>query len=439
MSITVFRNAAQIVSATPGAAPKVGAAQSQLQSYEGAALCVEHGRIVWLGPEAELAPFLRRHQEQLQNSPASSKASPKASVQEIDARNKVIIPGFVDPHTHVVWAGDRRDEMQMRIAGADYEAIFAAGGGILSSVRQTRATGEEELFQQSLRRVQRMRAMGTTALEIKSGYGLDLETEMMQLRVAGRLRDQGFRIRRTCLAAHAIPESHRGDEGKRAEFIDLICEEILPQVAAQKLAEDCDVFCDRGAITPDESLRILKRGQELGLRPCVHANELGHTGGAEVAAQIGARSADHLLYLNDAERQVLAKSKVIATLLPGTSLVLGKHYADGAALIEGGVAVALATDCNPGSCPMENMALALALACHGCKLSPAQALVAATHNAAAVLGMSDHLGRLEAGLSADLLLLDCDDYRDLVYHLGSTLVDSVWVGGEAVAGRHHPG
>ena len=292
--------------------------------------------------------------------------------------------------------------------------------------------GGPKLFEQSLRRIQRMRRCGTTTFEIKSGYGLDVETELKQLRVARRLRDEGVRVKATCLAAHAIPEEARGSEAERARFIRGVCEEILPAVADAGLADFCDVFCDRGAFTISEAREVLSAATNLGFQLRVHANEFGHTGGAVLAAEIGARSADHLLHLDEHETSLLRETGVVATLLPGTSLVLGKGFADGRALVDNGVPVAVASDCNPGSCALENLSMVLALACYGCKLSPAEAICAVTHNAAASLGVADEVGRLEVGLAADLLVLDTDDYRDLVYHAGSPLIEAVYVSGAAV-------
>nr|WP_255216071.1 imidazolonepropionase [Pseudenhygromyxa sp. WMMC2535] len=378
------------------------------------------GEIEWIGPHTELTALMDRGE---------------LSVERVhDCAGEVIMPALVDPHTHLVWAGDRRDELELRLGGADYEAIFAAGGGILSSVRQTRAASDEQLYAQSLRRIERMRACGATTFEIKSGYGLELEAELRQLRVARRLRDEaGVRVKTTCLAAHAFPETARRGPQARRRFVDEICEQILPAVASEGLADYADVFCDRGAFTKDEAARVLDTAHALGMGLRVHANEFGHTGGAELAAEFRAASADHLLHMNADERSALAEAGVVATLLPGTSLVLGKPFADGRALIDAGVAVAIASDCNPGSCALENLAMILGLACYGCKLAPAEAVVAATHNAAASLGLAAEVGRLEVGMSADLLVLATDDYRDLVYHAGSPLVREVYSRGHRIS------
>ncbi len=396
---------------------RAGAAQGKLGLLEDAAVVIVDGRISWVGANAQVDRVI----------------ADRTDVEVHDCRDRVVMPGLVDSHTHLVWGGDRRDELELRLGGADYEKIFASGGGILSSVRQTRASDEHELHRVALRRALRMRASGTTTFEIKSGYGLDLETEERQLRVARRLgNSDGLRVRTTCLAAHALPAEYRSSVGGRERFIDMVCAEILPAIVAEGLADYCDVFCDRGAFTPEESRRVLMRAQALGLGLRVHANELGSTGGALLAAELGAASADHLLHLEAHERAALRAAGTVATLLPGTSLVLGKPYADGRALIEAGVPIAVASDCNPGSCALENLALVLALACYGCRLSPAEAICAATHNAAASLGLADEVGRVAPGLSADLLLLATDDYRDLVYHAGSPLIAAVFQGGVRV-------
>lgn len=409
----ILRKASAVLTLRGSSAPRAGEAMAALGVLENASVVVNDGRVSWVGPESE---------------------RPAQNGRVIDCEGATVLPAFADSHTHAVWGGNRRDELEMRLAGADYEEIFAAGGGILSSVRQTRAADENALYAQSRVRLERMRAAGTTSFEIKSGYGLELESELRQLRVARRLAEDGFRIKTTCLAAHAVPEEARGSADARAEFVRRVCHEILPEVARAGLADYCDVFCDRGAFTADESRVILSRARELGMQLRVHANEFGHTGGARIAAELGAKSADHLLHLDDDERSALRENGVVATLLPGTSLVLGKPFADGRALVDAKVPVAVATDCNPGSCPIENLALVLALACYGCRLSPAEAICAVTHNAAASLGLSEEVGRIEAGMSADLLMLSTPDYRDLVYHAGSPLVRDVYCRGERVGG-----
>lgn len=397
--------------------PRAGAEMAALGVREGWSVVVRDGTIAWAGPDADL----------------SADKVPSGAA-ELDCRGRALLPGLVDSHTHLVWGGDRKDELEMRLAGADYEAIFAAGGGILSSVRKTRERDDDVLFAESKARLDRMLRAGTTAVEIKSGYGLDLDTELRQLRVARRLaRETGVRVVTTCLAAHALPAELRDRPEGREAFVGRVCDEVLPAVTAAGLADFCDVFCDRGAFTPEETRRILHRAQSLGLPIRLHANEFGHTGGALLAAEFGARSADHLLHLDDGERAALRDAGVVATLLPGTSLVLGKGFADGRALVKAGVAVAVATDCNPGSCALESLSMVLALACYGNRLSPAEALTATTHNAAASLGLHAERGRVEVGLAGDLVLLATGDVRDLVYHAGSPLIDAVVHRGRRVA------
>ena len=424
--ITLLSRAAQVLTLADGPlGPRAGDEQAALGLREQYSVVLQDDVIAWCGP----ADTLDRA-----GIDAGSAGGRGGEVEEIDCRGRVIMPALVDSHTHAVWGGARKDELEQRLAGADYEEIFAAGGGILSSVRQTRALSEDALLEQTARRLSRMRAAGTTTFEIKSGYGLELETELRQLRVARRLQEEGgFRIKSTCLAAHAIPAEHRGSEAGRARFLAHVIEDILPAVARERLADYCDVFCDRGAFTPEETRAVFARARALGLRPRVHANEFGHTGGAEVAAEVSAASADHLLHLDARERAALREAGVIATLLPGTSTVLGKPFADGRALIREGVPVAVATDCNPGSCAFENLSMVLALACYGCRLSPAEAICATTHNAAASLELADMVGRVAEGLQADLLVLETDDYRDLVYHAGSPLIHAVFQSGARVA------
>ena len=415
----LLRHVGRVATLAGSTSARAGNAQSELGLLHDAAILIVGGRIDWIGRDAEL-PTIRVPRR----------------VIEHELRGQLVTPGFVDAHTHVVWAGDRKDELEQRLAGEDYERIFARGGGILSSVRATRRASEDELFTQSEARVRRMISCGTTALEIKSGYGLDLATECAQLRVARRLGDTlGLAIRTTCLAAHAIPAEARGDDAARAAFITSIVDEILPALARASLADYVDAFCDRGAFTVEESRRVLQAGRALGLRARLHANELGATGGAALAAELATDSADHLLHVDANDRAALARAGVVAVLLPGTSLVLRKPYADGRAFVEAGVPVAVATDCNPGSCALESLPMAFALACHGNRLSPAEALVAITHNAAASLGWSSLRGRLEASLQADLVVLATDDLRDLAYHFGSPWIQATLVGGRVLHGN----
>ncbi len=410
----VLHRAAKVLTLAGPQRPRVGREMSDLCVLEDASVAVgDDGRIAWVGSA---------HNLDVPGDPPL-----------LDCRGKTILPAFVDAHTHLVYAGERKDELEMRLAGEDYEAIFAAGGGILASVRATRAASEDELVAATRQRLERMLRAGTTTFEIKSGYGLEPETELRQLRAVRRLAaEDGLRIRTTCLAAHAFPDDVREGRRSRGAYVEEICETILPAAARENLADYADVFCDRGAFTVEESRRVLARAKELGLGLRVHANELGPTGGAALAAELGAVTADHLLHVDEADRRRLAAAKVTAVLLPGTSLVLGKPFADGRAFVEAGVAVAVATDSNPGSCALENLGMVLALACYGNRLSVAEAIVAATHNAACTLGLAHEVGRIEPTMSADLVVLATDDPRDLVYHAGSPLVEAVYSRGRRV-------
>ncbi len=410
----VLDRAAAVLTLAGPHRPRAGKAMGDLCILEDASVAVsDDGRIAWVGSA---------HNLDVPGDPP-----------RIDCRGKTILPAFADAHTHLVYAGARKDELEMRLAGADYEAILAAGGGILHTVEATRAAGEDALVAATLARIDRMRRAGTTTFEIKSGYGLDLATELRQLRAARRLSDEhGVRVRTTCLAAHAFPEDVRAGRRSRDAFVDEVCDTILPAVARENLADYADVFCDRGAFSVEEARRVLERARGLGLELRVHANELGPTGGAALAAELGAVTADHLLFVDDDDRTRLRAAKVTAVLLPGTSLVLGKPFADGRAFVEAGVPVAVATDSNPGSCAIESLALVLALACYGNRLSPAEAIVATTHNAACTLGLAHEVGRIEPTMAADLVVLATDDYRDLVYHAGSPLIEAVYSRGRRV-------
>jgi imidazolonepropionase len=345
--------------------------------------------------------------------------------EELDAGGRVVMPGFVDPHTHVIYAGNRIDEFELRLKGATYEEIMASGGGIRSTVRATRAASDSEILSQTERRLRRMLAHGTTTAEVKSGYGLDPEHELRLLRLIRTLAaTQPVRLVPTFLGAHAVPPEF---DGRSEAYVDLV-EEMLPQVRG--LAEYCDVFCDEGAFTLAQTERILRRARELGLGLRVHADEFASLGATRLAVELGAASADHLMVTPEGDRAFLAASDVAAVLLPGTAFGLGKRaYANGRAWVDAGAIVALATDCNPGTAPGESMPFVIALACRALGLTPAEAVVAATLNAAYCLNRAHEVGSLVAGKSADLLILDAEDYRELAYRFGTNPVAAVIVGG----------
>lgn len=397
----VIRNAAQLASNTGTGAAR-GRQLGQLRLVPDAAVAIQDGTIAWIGPSAELpAPF--------------------AHAEVIDAAGKTIVPGFIDSHTHAIFAGDRSAEFEQRLQGRTYQEITAAGGGINATVTPVRQASKSELRWLARRRLAQMLAFGVTTVEIKSGYGLTLADEIKCLEVIADLKEEGPQdLIATFLGAHVVPSEYRNN---RAAYIRLLIDQMLPEVARSQLARFCDVFCETDVFSIDESAEILGKARDLGLGLKVHADELTTLGGAELAVRLGAVSADHLLCISDAGIDVLARSDTVATLLPGTAFFLGMPYAPARKLIERGAAVALASDCNPGTCPTENLPLVGAMACAQMRMLPAEALTAMTLNAAAALGVADRLGTLEPGKQADLLICDIPDYRHLFYHFG---VNHVW-------------
>jgi imidazolonepropionase len=366
------------------------------------AVVITDGLIQWVGPTADLQAV-----------------PPEAEV--IDARGKVVLPGFIDSHTHLVFAGSREDEFEQRLQAKTYEEIAAAGGGINATVMQVRRASKEELKTVTRRRLQRLLSFGVSTVEIKSGYGLTLADELKCLEVIAELNQEGpWELVPTFLGAHAVPPEFQGN---REGYIRLLIDEMLPEVSRCRLAEFCDVFCERGAFSVEESERVLKRASELGMKAKVHADEFSVSGGSELAARCQAISADHLLCITEDDIEALAQSRTVATLLPGTAFFLGLNYAPARRLIEAGLPVALASDCNPGTCPSENLPLIGSLACMQMKMLPAEAVTALTLNAAAALDRSNRLGSIEVGKQADLIICDVPDYRQLLYHFG---VSHVW-------------
>ncbi len=410
MSLLV-RGAHQIVSPSGCAARRRGEFAA-LHIIPNAVVRCESGRIVFVGDEAE-------HRQRF--SPSD---------QELDVEGGCILPGFVDPHTHPVWAGSREDEFDRRLRGESYMDIARSGGGINSTVKATRAASSDELLGSTLHRLDNFLSHGTTTIEAKSGYGLDLPTEIRMLEV---IRQADSRhpvdLHPTCLAAHEIPPEHRNDP---EQWVTELSTEIHPEIARRGLAEAVDVFCEEGVFDLDQTRRLLSDAADLGWRIHLHADELTPLGGAELAVEMNALSADHLMCVTPGGIDALASSETIAVLLPGTSFFLRSDYAPARQLIDAGCAVALATDCNPGSSPTESMPAILALACLGMGMGLAEAITAVTLNAAAAIDRADELGSIEIGKQADLVVLHAPTYHHLVYHYGINPIRHVIKNGEVV-------
>ena len=371
-----------------GPAPRLGPAQREMSPLTGAVVAALDGVIVYAGPAAALNDHVKVTR----------------GATRIDARGCTVMPGFVDPHTHAVFAGDRRSEIERRLAGATYGEIADQGGGIARTVAATREATEDDLVAASRARLDEMMACGTTTCEAKSGYGLTTDSELRQLRAIQRLNHEHLiDIVPTFLGAHDLPEEYRT---RRGEYVALVIDEMIPRVASGALAEWCDVFCENGAFTPEESLAILTAGTRAGLKPRIHADEFGASGGSRVAAAVGARSADHLIHVDEAGADGLAKAGVCAVLLPAAAfyLKLGR-FAPARRLIERGVGVALATDGNPGAGLSPSMPFVMALACFGMNLTLEEAVVAATLNAAWSIDRADSVGSLEAGKLMDAVMV----------------------------------
>jgi imidazolonepropionase len=386
-----------------GAAPKRGQALGDLGVIRNGAVLIRNGRIAAVGT--------RRAVE-------SKKESRRA--EKLDCRGGVVLPGFVDSHTHLVFAASRANEHEMRISGATYEDIAKSGGGILSSVRKLRAAKQETLLTQAEHWLKQFAAHGTTTVEAKSGYGLNAAAELKTLSVLKELRRrQPLEIIPTFMGAHVVPPEYK----KRPDaYVELLTKKLIPRVTREGLAEFCDVFCDRGAFTVEQARRILTAGRACGLIPRVHANQLANFGAAELAIELHAASADHLEQLNERQIRALARSNVTCTLLPGCSFHLGlPHYAPARKIIDAGAIVALATDFNPGTSPTLNMQMVLSLACTQMRMTPAEAIAGATINAAYSLRRADRIGSIEVGKYADLAVFDVSDYREIPYYFGVNL------------------
>mgnify|MGYP004508581777 FL=1 len=397
---TLIRNIGLL--ATPeGFCARRGPAQGQLRLFKNAWVLAEDGIIAAVG----------------QGAP------PCGAEQVIDAEGRLATPGLADAHTHLIFGGWRQDELADKLHGVPYLDILARGGGILSTVRATRAATEAELLEKGRRALLEMQRFGVTACEAKSGYGLETETELRQLRVIRQLGQEcAMDLAPTLLGAHALPPEYQND---REGYLRLLCEEMIPRAAAEGLARFCDVFCEEGVFTAEESRRILLAGKAHGLLPKLHADEIHPIGGSQLAGELGAVSAEHLIVCPEEGMDSMARSGVIACLLPCTSLYLGARFAPARRLVEKGVAVAIATDFNPGSCPCLNLQLAMSLGCLYYRLTPEEVLTAVTLNGAAAMGLAGRLGSVEPGKQCDLALWDAPDLNYLCYRMGSNLCTSV--------------
>lgn len=405
-----IKHAAQLATlASDTAGPRTKDAMSNLGIIEDGSVWIEDGMIQAVGTTTELEKqYANRAQE--------------ATV--VDATGRLVTPGLVDPHTHVVYGGSREREFEMRLEGATYMDIMNAGGGIHATTRMTREASEEELMTQTTRRLDSLLKHGVTTVEGKSGYGMNLETELKQLRVMKKLQEvHPIDLVPTFMGAHAVPTEYKGREDT---FIDYLIEELLPAVVEENLAVFNDVFCEKGVFTPEQSERILEAGKRVGLIPKIHADEIESYGGAELAAKVGAISAEHLLQASDEGIRAMAEAGTIACLLPATALYLRENAAAGRKMIDEGVAVAISTDCNPGSSPTTSMPLVMNLACISMRLTPAEALTAATYNAACAIKSEDKVGSLEKGKLGDVVLWDAQNYQEIQYFFGVNHVQSVW-------------
>ncbi|HXF05062.1 MAG TPA: imidazolonepropionase [Blastocatellia bacterium] len=413
MTALLITGARQVVTLAGPARPRRGREMSELGIIEDGALLITDEVIAAVGPRAQVEAL----------------APPDA--QRIDAGGGVVLPGLVDAHTHPVFAGDRADEFELRTMGLGYEEIARRGGGILTTVRKTRQASEAELLALASRRLQWFIEHGTTTIEAKSGYGLTVDDELKLLRVIRQLNQRGpLELVPTVLAAHVVPPEYSHD---RSLYIRLITESLLPQVAAEGLAEFHDVFCDRGAFTPAETRTLMAAAVEHGLKLRIHAEQWHRTGASRLAAEFRATTADHLEKITDEDILALARSGTIAVLLPGAVFALGGHdYPPARKLIEAGVPIVVATDFNPGTSPTPNMQMVLTLACTQMQMTPAEALTAATINAAYSLDRGHRIGSLEVGKQADVVIMDCSDYRQIPYFFGVNHVARVMKRGRLV-------
>ena len=412
-SIAVL-HASQLVTLAGPNRPRVGPEMSDLAIIRDGGVLIRNGKIEIIGSSDEIEKSA-------------------GDGDTIDAAGRVVLPGFVDAHTHPVFAGNRLDDFERRAKGETYEQIAAAGGGIWSTVEKTRAANETSLFEQSKKHANWFLKCGTTTVEAKSGYGLTVEDELKILRVIRRLNEETpIEFVPTFLGAHAVPRGRQ-----QSDYVDLVIKEMLPRVASEKLAEFCDVFCERGYFDIEQSREILTAAKKLGLKLRVHADQLTNSGAAKLASEAKATTADHLEKIDEQGIAALKAAKVQPVLLPGSVYALGSTgYPRAQEMIGAGLAVVIATDFNPGSSPTASMPMILSLACTQMKMSPAEAITGSTINAAYSLGRGDKIGSLEAGKFANFSIFDCQDYRELAYWFGFSQTHSVYVRGKRVLDKN---
>lgn len=405
-------NCGQLVTLAGPARPRVRQELRELAIVEQGTMLIREGVIEQVGTKIEIP----------------------AGCDVLDAKNRVVLPGFVDAHTHPVFAGTRLDEFEQRALGASYEEIAAAGGGIRSTVRKTRAASEDELFGAATRRTAWFLRGGTTTLEAKSGYGLSLDDELKMLRVIRRLNSAGpLRYVPTFLGAHEVPDEYRG---RAPEYVGHVIDRMLPQIAKENLADFCDVFCEPGIFDIAASRKILSAARDLALSIRLHADQLTCSGAAQLAAELGAATADHLEHVDDAGILALAAAGVQPVLLPASVYCLGRHkFPPARKMIDAGLAIVLATDFNPGSSPTASIPFVLSLASTQMRMTPAEAIAATTINAAYSLGRGDQIGSIEIGKRADFVIHDRSDYREIAYFVGVESAQTVYIGGQCVYRR----
>ncbi|MCT4687275.1 imidazolonepropionase [Vallitalea sp.] len=411
MKRTIIKNASQLVTCS-GFKAKKGKEMNDLGIIENGAVVIEEGIIKWVGKTLDIPRQFEKVAE------------------VIDATNKTVLPGFIDSHTHFVFGGYREEEYSWRLKGDDYMEIMQKGGGIVNSVRQTKEASKDYLIRIGMKRLDSMLSFGVTTVEGKSGYGLDYDTEIKQLEVMKKLDIRHkIDVVPTFLGAHAVPQDYKGREDK---FIDLMINEVLPHVIDKDLAEFCDVFCEKGVFSLKQSERILSAAKEKGLKLKIHADEIVQLGGADLAAKLGAVSADHLLRASDEGIREMAKNDVVATLLPGTAFSLREDFARARYMIDNDLAVALATDFNPGSCFTESIPLIIALATLYMNMSIEETITALTINGAAALDKADYIGSIDVGKKGDVVIHEYPSYKFIPYHIGVSTAEKVIKDGQMV-------